>query len=190
VGVAHLQAASLIQVRDQSLRICHIQAEGVPNPSAKAEEEGHKRSVEGCPAWGALAGNPGPLDKIRSGTTDKPLFGRVSVNTLDLVCRTRGYSPDIQFYAPLDGHTDIRPRPSSTRTSRTTNILASAEGCIRAEIHRHRLSYKAHATSVCKQSPNALYPEGGWEVVSVVGSFGATVSCAVVGITKVREDNP
>lgn len=31
-----------------------------------------------------LAGIPGPLDKIPSGTTDKPLFGRVFVDKLDL----------------------------------------------------------------------------------------------------------
>lgn len=107
MGVAHLQAAPLIQFRDQSLRICRIQAEEVPSPSAKAEEEGRKRSVVGCSAWGCsrrkrvkgceqnmgtviqqsltvLAGNPGPLDKTRSGTTDKLLFGRVFVDMLDL----------------------------------------------------------------------------------------------------------
>lgn len=41
-----------MQVRDQSLRICHIQVEGVPSPSAKAEGEGHKRSAVGRSAWG------------------------------------------------------------------------------------------------------------------------------------------
>ena len=103
MGVVHLlQAVFLVQAHDQSLRICHIQAEGVLSPSAKAAEEDHKRSAEVCSAWGCsyrkwakgheartmvltvLAGNPGPLDKIRSGTADKPLFGRVFADRLDL----------------------------------------------------------------------------------------------------------
>ena len=52
MGVAHLLAASLAQARDQSLRIYHNQVEGVPSPSAKAVEGGHKRWVEACSAWG------------------------------------------------------------------------------------------------------------------------------------------
>jgi len=178
-----------MQVRDQSLRICHIQVEGVPSPSAKAEGEDHKRSAVGRSAWGVLAGNPGPLDKIQSNTTDKLLFERVFGDMLDLACRTHGYSPDIQFYVPWDGRTGIRLRQNSTRTSRTTNILASAEGCIRAETRKRHLSCKVHAASVCKQLPNALYPEDEWGAVLAVGSLGATVSCAVADTAKVREDN-
>lgn len=78
-----------------------------------------------------------------------------------LTCRTHGYNPDIQLSAPSDEHTDIRPRRNSTRTSQTTNILAFAEGCTRAKTRTRHPSCKDRAANVCKQSPNALCPEGG-----------------------------
>ena len=101
MGAAHLRTVFLTQTHDQNPRISHNRVEGAPSPSGRAEAGGHKRSAEGYSAWGCscrewgcerrqtrrltvLAGNPGPLDKILSGTADRPLFGRVFVDTLDL----------------------------------------------------------------------------------------------------------
>jgi hypothetical protein len=52
VGVVRLRAASLSRIRDQSPRISHSRVEEVPSPSAKAEEEGRKRSAGEYSAWG------------------------------------------------------------------------------------------------------------------------------------------
>lgn len=107
-----------------------------------------------------------------------------------LAYRTPGYNLDTQLSVPSDERTDIRLQLNSTRTSRTTNILAYAEGCTRAETHTRHPSCKARAANVCKQLLNALCPEDGWGVVLVVGSFGEMVTCAVVDIARAREGNP
>jgi hypothetical protein len=107
-----------------------------------------------------------------------------------LTCRTHDCNPGIQPYAPSDEHTDIRLRPNSTHTSRTTNILAFAVGCTRVETRTRHPSYKDPAASAYKQSPIALYPEGALGVVSAVGSFGVMATCAVVDIAMGRGDSP
>ena len=78
-----------------------------------------------------------------------------------LAYRTPGYNLDTQLSVPSDERTDIRLQLNSTRTSRTTNILAYAEGCTRAETHTRHPSCKARAANVCKQLLNALCPEDG-----------------------------
>ena len=94
-----------------------------------------------------------------------------------LACRTLCCNQGTLLVAPSGVRTNIHLQQSNNHTSRTTSIQAFAASCTHARIHRHLLSYTAHAANVCTQSLVALFHVDVLGVAWGAENFGLTAVC-------------